>query len=277
MIYDVFIYGDRNLYRPGDSVYCNAVVRSFQWETIRDIPVKFRVISPEGKDFIIKKAQLNSNGAAQLSFRLPESALTGSYMVELLSGNNIMLGNYRISVEEFMPDRIKVEVKPNKTTFRPGEILRLDITATNLFGPPAANRKAENELRISRKALYPKKFSDYNFFVKTATEPYFENQVSEGVTDANGQMVQQFTLPDFGQAGLLDAKVFTTVFDETGRPVNRFTQVEIRTQDVMLGIRNLPGWVSTSKPLTVNVIAIDGKEIPSQAKARLEVEMGNRA
>ena len=271
MIYDVFIYGDRNLYRPGDSVYCNAVVRSFQWETIRDIPVKFRVISPEGKDFIIKKAQLNSNGAAQLSFRLPESALTGSYMVELLSGNNIMLGNYRISVEEFMPDRIKVEVKPNKTTFRPGEILRLDITATNLFGPPAANRKAENELRISRKAFYPKKFNDFNFFVKTATEPYFENQVSEGVTDANGQMVQQFTLPDFGQAGLLDAKVFTTVFDETGRPVNRFTQVEIRTQDVMLGIRNLPGWVGTSKPLTVNVIAIDGKENPSQAKARLEV------
>lgn len=271
LIYDVFMYGDRNLYRPGDSVFCNAVVRSFQWETIRDIPVKFRIISPEGKDFLIKKAQLNNNGAAQLSFRLPESALTGAYMIEVLSGNDMMLGNYRISVEEFMPDRIKVEVKANKTTFRPGEILRLDITATNLFGPPAAHRKTENELRISRKAFYPKKYNDFNFFVNTATEPYFENQVAEGTTDDNGQWVQEFALPDFEQAGLLDAKVFTTVFDETGRPVNRFTQVEIRTQEVMLGIKHLPGWVGTSKPLTVNLIAIDGKDNPAQAKARIEV------
>ena len=271
LIYDVFIYGDRNLYRPGDSVFCNAVVRSFQWETIREIPVKFRVISPEGKDFLIKKTQLNNNGAAQLGFRLPESVLTGSYMVELLSGNDMMLGTYRISVEEFMPDRIKVEVKSNKTTFRPGEILRLDITATNLFGPPATNRKVENELRISRKAFFPKKFSDFNFFVQTATELYFENQVSEGATDFNGQWVQEFALPDFEQTGLLDAKVFTTVFDETGRPVNRFTQVEIRTQEIMLGIKHLPGWVGTRKPLTVNVIAIDGKENPAQAKARVEV------
>ena len=271
MIYDVFIYGDRNLYRPGDSVFCNVVVRSFQWETIRDIPVKFRVISPEGKDFLIKKTHLNNNGAAQLSFRLPESVLTGSYMIEVLSGNDMMLGNSRISVEEFMPDRIKVEVKTNKTTFRPSEILRLDIEATNLFGPPAANRKIENELRISRKAFYPKKYNDFNFFVKTVTEPYFENQVSEGATDFNGQWVQEFALPDFEQTGLLDAKVFTTVFDETGRPVNRFTQVEIRTQEIMLGIKHLPGWVGTRKPLTVNVIAIDGKENPAKAKARIEV------
>lgn len=271
MIYDLFIYGDRNLYRPGDSVYVNAVVRSFAWETIQDIPVKFRVISPEGKDFLIKKAQLNKNGAAQIGFRVPESAITGSYMVEVLSGNDMMMGNYRISVEEFMPDRIKVEVKPDKTTFKPGEILSMGITATNLFGPPATNRKVENELRISRKAFYPKKYTDYTFFVNTATEPYFETQVSQGVTDANGKFVQQFSLPEFEQIGLLDAKVFTTVFDETGRPVNRFSQMEIETQKVMLGIRQLPGWVSTRNPVTIGLIAIDRKENPVNARARIEV------
>jgi uncharacterized protein YfaS (alpha-2-macroglobulin family) len=271
MIYDVFIYGDRNLYRPGDSVYVNAVVRSFAWETIQDIPVKFRVISPEGKDFLIKKAQLNKNGAAQIGFLVPESSITGSYMVEVLSGNDMMMGNYRVSVEEFMPDRIKVEVKPGKSLYGPGEILTLDIAATNLFGPPAANRKVENELRISRKAFYPKKFTDYNFFVNVATEPYFETQVSQGVTDISGEFVQQFTLPAFEQIGLLDAKVFTTVFDETGRPVNRFSQMEIETQKVLLGIRHLPGWVGTRKPLTIGLMAIDRKEKPVNAKARIEV------
>lgn len=270
-IYDIFIYGDRNLYRPGDSVHCNAIVRSFAWETIRDIPVKFRVISPDGKDLLIRRAQLNSNGAAQLNFALSASALTGSYMVEVLSGNDVMLGNYRISVEEFMPDRIKVEAIPGKTTYNPGEILSVNITASNLFGPPATNRKVENELRISRKAFYPKKFSEFNFFVKTTSEIYFENQISEGITDANGKFQQEFALPDFEQIGLLDAKVFTTVFDETGRAVNRFSQVEVVTQDVMLGIKHLPGWVSTRKPLSVSLIAINRQETPVKAKARIEV------
>lgn len=269
--YDVFIYGDRKLYRPGDSVFCNAIVRNFSWETIRDIPLKFRVITPDGKDFLVRRAQLNENGAAQLEFALPASGLTGSYVIEVLSGNDVMLGNYRISVEEFMPDRIKVDVKPNKISFLPGEKLSLNLSARNLFGPPAANRKTENELRIGRKNFVPKKFNDFNFFINTSSEITFENQVTQGVTDANGALIQEFTLPVFENIGLLDAKVYTTVFDETGRPVNRFTQVEIATQKEMFGIKNLPGWVNTNRPLSVSVIAIDQKERTVSAQARIEI------
>src|SRR5690606_8738929 len=36
--YDAFFYGDRTLSRPGDSVFCNAIVRSFKWETIAELP-----------------------------------------------------------------------------------------------------------------------------------------------------------------------------------------------------------------------------------------------
>lgn len=269
--YDVFIYGDRNLYRPGDSVFCNALVRNFRWETIQDIPVKFRVISPDGKDFIIRRAQLKSSGAAQLSFGLPDAALTGSYIIEVLSSNDVLIGNYRISVEEFMPDRIKAEVKTDKIAYRNGEMLKANTTATNLFGPPAANRKIESELRISRKAYSAKGFENYNFSITTPTEIYFENMLNEGLTDANGKSEQEFRLPEFVDIGLLSGKLFTTVFDETGRPVNRYTEVEVLTQNSFYGIGPVPGWVSTGRPLSINTIALDRKGKPVQGKARLEI------
>lgn len=269
--YDVFIYGDRNLYRPGDSVYCNALVRSFRWETMMAVPVKFRVIAPDGKDFIIRRAQLNKSGAAQLSFALPTAALTGSYIIEVLSSNDVLIGNYRIGVEEFMPDRIKAEVKTDKSAYRNGEILKAATTATNLFGPPAANRKIESEFRISRKAYTAKGFENYNFSITSPTEIFFENMLNEGVTDASGKSEQEFRLPEFAGIGLLSGKLFTTVFDETGRPVNRYTEVEILTQEIFHGIGPVPGWVSTGRPLNINTIALNRKGKAVTGKARLEI------
>jgi len=269
--YDVFIYGDRNLYRPGDSVFCNAIVRNFKWETIQDIPVKFRVLAPDGKDFIIRRASLNKAGAAQLAFKLPESALTGGYVVEMLSSNEVLIGNYRLGVEEFMPDRIKVEVKTDKSIYSNGDILKATVIATNLFGPPATNRKTENELRISRKLFSAKGYNDYNFNITTPTEIYFENSINEGITDASGKNEQTFTLPEFSNIGLLNGRLFTTVFDETGRPVNRYSEVEIQTQQTFLGIGPVSGWVPTSKPLTVNTIALNRAGQKVSGKARLEI------
>jgi hypothetical protein len=269
--WDVFIYGDRNLYRPGDSVFCNAIVRNFQWETIQDIPVRFRVIAPDGKDFIVRRSNLSKSGAAQLAFRLPETALTGGYVVEVLSSNGVLMGNYRVGVEEFMPDRIKVDVLTDKPAYVNGEILKATITAANLFGPPAAGRKTENELRISRKAFTAKGYDNYNFSITTPTEIYFENIVNEGITDASGKNEQVFKLPEFSNIGLLNGRLFTTVFDETGRPVNRYTEVEIRTQNTFFGISSVSGWVSTGKPLSVNVIAVNKAGKPVSGKARLEI------
>ncbi|MCB9014279.1 MAG: alpha-2-macroglobulin family protein [Lentimicrobiaceae bacterium] len=269
--YDVFIYGDRNLYRPGDSVFCNALVRSFKWDAVQDIPVKFRVIAPDGKDYIIRRAQLSKTGSAQLSFRLPESALTGGYIIEVLASNDVLIGNYRIGVEEFMPDRIKAQVKTDKESYFNGEVLRANTTATNLFGPPAANRKIESELRISRKDFIAKGYENFNFSITTPTDIYFENSVNESTTDAKGMSEQQFTLPDFAEIGLLSGRLFTTVFDETGRPVNRYNEVEILTQSTFYGIGPVPGWVSTGRPLSIHTTALNRQGKAVKGDAKLEV------
>ena len=54
---------------------------------------------------------------------LPTAAITGSYTLEVYTSNDVLLASKNFSVEEFVPDRIRVNTKLDKTFLRPGECL----------------------------------------------------------------------------------------------------------------------------------------------------------
>jgi uncharacterized protein YfaS (alpha-2-macroglobulin family) len=182
------------------------------------------------------------------------------------------LATKSVLIEEFMPDRIKVEAKLDKENLLPGDITNLNITATNFFGPPAANRNYELEIQLKEKYFSPKKYSRYNFMLSDRNA-YYDNIVREGQTDENGKAVESFTAPkEYLNRGLMQADFFTTVFDETGRPVNRKTTATIFTQDVFYGISN-DGYhyYALNQNVKFPIIALDKKEQPIAAKARVQV------
>ena len=270
--YDAYIYGDRNLYRPGDSVYCNVILRDFGVKTIKDFPIIFRVISPDGKDFLKRRLSLNDNGSAETAFELPFKANTGTYICEILTLTDTLIGNYSIKVEEFMPDRISVDVKSDKKKYESGDEAKFTITAMNLFGPPAANRKVENELRITKKNFSPKDYPNrYNFTINSSESINYFSEINQTTTSANGTVIQTFKLPKYEAIGALNGRLYTTVFDETGRPVNRITNFEIITQKQYLGIGLLPGWLQSDRPINIDLIALDLNEKPTQSKARMDI------
>ncbi len=271
--YDVFIYGDRNLYRPGDSVFINAIIRDFAVRTVTGIPVIFKVITPDGKDFLKKRVNVNEYGSALISFVLPGKAYTGTYTVEVLTVNNVLQGSYRIKVEEFMPDRITVKVNADKQNYTTGEKVKLNITANNLSGPPASGRKVENELRLTRKSFRPDPYKNYNFTLSSKEDLNIISTVSQTTTSDKGIAYQEFQLPETANSGLIEGKIYTTVFDETGRPVNRLTKFDLFTQNVFVGMSPLPYWISTGKPVYIKMIAVNEKQKAVSAKAKLEVIM----
>ena len=116
---DAFIYGERDIYRPGEEIHAAAILRDKQWKNPGEIPVRFRLVMPNGKELKNLRKMLNSSGAAEISVPLPAEAYTGSYQLELYSGNDVLLGTKTISVEEFVPDRIKVDVSVNRPSLKP--------------------------------------------------------------------------------------------------------------------------------------------------------------
>ena len=131
--------------------------------------------------------------------------------------------------------------KLDKEFLRSGDVAKLSINATNFFGPPASNRKYETEIQVKQKNFTAKKFEDYNFSLANQNS-FFDKVVKEGTTDAQGNAAVEYTVPDtYANMGALQTSFYTTVFDETGRPVSRATSVDIFTQDVFFGIKQ--DWV----------------------------------
>ena len=286
--YQAFLYGDRDLYRPGDTLHTNVVVRTDDWRLPPlGLPLKVRLLLPTGKEYASLGEKLNASGAVESRFILPASVMTGTYSLEVLTGNDVLLTSKAISVEEFIPDRLKVTMTAAPTVVRSGGTVAATIAAQNLFGPPAAGRKFEVEFSLKEKAFSAKQYPGYDFTINTGERPQrseygeeaaptgiaarFQKEVREGETDAAGRGTASYQLPDVRDLGTLEGVAFATVFDETGRPVNRLATFEVQTQATMFGIEQLPELVSTRQLLPVRLLALTPAGQPTTAPAQVRV------
>ncbi|UOQ74276.1 alpha-2-macroglobulin family protein [Hymenobacter cellulosilyticus] len=283
--YQAFLYGDRDLYRPGDTIQTNTVIRTEGWQAPpANLPVKIRLLLPTGKEYASLRKKLSADGSFESRFILPAGIMTGLYTLEVLTGNDVLLSSRQISVEEFIPDRLKVTVKAAPTVVGPGQTVNANITALNLFGPPASDRKFEVEFSLKEKPFTPKNYPGYTFSINSgqnqprsyseessSISDRFEKTTREGTTDASGKGTASYEIPGYEDLGTLEGAAFTTVFDESGRPVNRLATFEVQTQSVMFGVQDVPELVSTQQPLTMRFVALTPKGQPTRADAQIKV------
>ena len=269
---DAFIYAERDVYRPGEKINFSVIIRDAAWKTPGDVPVKLRFLLPNGKELKTIRKSLNEEGSLEAGLDISPSAITGSYTLEVYTSNDVLLSTRSFSVEEFVPDRIRVRADMNKAYLRPGEKGQLAVNAMNFFGPPAAGRKFETEIQVKQKAFVPEKFEGYDFSLVN-TNTYFDKQVKEGTTDEAGNATVEYEVPAaYANSGLLQASFYTTVFDETGRPVSRGTRVDLFTQDVFFGMKN--DWYyyyALNQPVKFQLAAVNKEGNGTTATARIEV------
>ena len=269
---DAFIYAERDIYRPGEKVNFSVLLRDRKWKSPGTIPIKIKFLLPNGKELKIFRKSLNEQGSAEGSVEISNAAITGSYLMEVYSSNDVLLSSKNFMIEEFVPDRIKVTAKLSKPFLRPLDVTTLSINTVNFFGPPAANRNYETEIQVSQKQFAPKNFPDYEFGLANQ-KSFFDKQVIEGKTDHEGNASESYAVPVlYANTGLLQAAFYTTVFDETGRPVSRSVTTDIITQDVFHGIKN-DGYYyySLNQPVNFKLVSVDrnGKAITATAKVKV--------
>jgi uncharacterized protein YfaS (alpha-2-macroglobulin family) len=270
---DAFIYPERDIYRPGEKVNFAVIIRDRQWKSPGELPVKLKFLMPNGKEMKSFRKSLNAQGSLEGDIEMPVSAITGNYVLEVYTSNDVLLGSQAFNIEEFVPDRIKVNATLDKSPLAPGQQANLAINAMNFFGPPAANRKYEAEIQVRSKYFSPKKYRDYDFGIQNIGVS-LDKDVKEGSTDASGNASVSYAVPAmFQNAGVLQATFYTTVFDETGRPVSKSTSTDIFTQSQFFGIGGDGYWYyPLNQAIRFPLIALDKNEqVLSGAKAQVQV------
>lgn len=260
-LYDTYIYADRNLFRPGETANFNAIVRTKDIENVKDLPILFKVINPRGKTFGEYKQNVDREGSAELDVKLPAYASTGTYTLEAYASSDHLLGTYSFSVEEFVPDKIRVEADGDKKSLSPSEEIGIKIFSEYLFGAPCADCRYEVDVNLRHAPFRSKKYANYNFYSQGVSNEYLGNEYSDGSLDSEGKADFTFKAPEgIETRGVVNATAYVSVFDATGRTVSRSVPFKVFPNDYFVGIRRGSYYYGVGSPISFNIAAVNSED-----------------
>jgi uncharacterized protein YfaS (alpha-2-macroglobulin family) len=272
---EAFLSTERGVYRPGESAYLTAVVRNGDGSVPADVPLKLVVRDPRGAEFFSADGRMNANGL--LTFEVPFSiaALTGQYEASLMrAGRPETLGTVSLKVEEFIPDKLKVDIDAPKTPVAPGAKLVFAVQARQLFGPPAAGNKATTWVRFTARDFDPKGFEDYAFHDPLRTFEEDTVELGDGKLDDKGRLSFEVDVPKVQVPSALKAYMYSEVTDSGGRPVSAAGTADINVYSRCLGLKleeNLPIRAKQTVHFRAVALSAEGKPVDA-AGVRLVVK-----
>ena len=157
------LYGDRDLYRPGDTFHLVGALRDDDYSSAgADIPAEVVVRDPQRKIVVEETLRTDGAGLIDLSFPISEVAPTGRWEAELTVGKR-RLETYSFHVEEFVPERLEVAAMATKPHFVADEEPTFEVEARYLFGASAAGSAVEIDCRLVPVASRAGEGNDYSF------------------------------------------------------------------------------------------------------------------
>jgi uncharacterized protein YfaS (alpha-2-macroglobulin family) len=256
--YKIFLYGDRSLYRPGDNVYISGIVRNDETKVIKDEPVVVKIISPAGKTYSEFRQTLNSEGSFEISFQVPDYIQTGGYEAQVYNGAGSLIGSYNFSVEEIVPDKIRVSLNKDKQEVKPGESVKVSVKAEYLFGAKASGLRYDASFKVTHRSFSSKKYFNYDFSNTTSKKSETPDKTSDGVLNDKGEAEVSYEVPDeLTSPGVATVTGYVNVFDPTGRTVTRNVSFDIYPIDYYVGIKANGYYFGTNQTLKFKAIAVD--------------------
>lgn len=230
-----FMFGPRDLYRPGETVIVNALLRDSDGKPLADQPVKLEVVKPDGQVMRTVVSQ-PTNGLYHFTYTLDASAQTGTWSIRANTGDN-QLRNWSFHVEDFMPERMALNLTPQTTPLKADEDVDFNVAGYYLYGAPANGNTLQGQLwlrplREAVKALPGFQFGDIadETLTRTLDEVHLTlDEKGHGQVTAPSQWQETHSpLQVILQASLLESG---------GRPVTRRAEQAVWPAPVLPGIR----------------------------------------
>lgn len=219
-----FIYGERGVWRPGDSLFLNFILEDKQDKIPDNHPVVFELSNPQGQLYKRLFRNKSVDGFYNFSMATDLNAPTGLWQAEVRVGS--VKFNKSVRIESIMPNRLKLEVNAgnNKLISSKGNDI-LSLHAAWLTGATVKNFPANISVMLSPATTQFEKFKEYHFDDLTKR---FETQtitLFDGKLDENGNASFPLTFENQNNApGFLKAAFTTRVFEPGGAfSIDRFS------------------------------------------------------
>ena len=250
--FDVFAWSGRDLYRPGETVRVSALLRDNDGKPVaakngKSQSLFVRLKQPDGKTFVESRIEPSAQGYFRFEKTIPVEAPTGKWQVEFRTdpASKEAVQGMALRIEEFLPERMKLDLASADPVLHPGEPFRLRATGAYLYGAPASGNRFTAKLAVTV-AQHPFALLDsgqakgYFFGDPTVVLPHEAKDVVDATLDAQGKLEQDIALPAEVKGNTpVKAIVSGSLFESGGRSVNRSVERVLWPADALVGVRPL--------------------------------------
>jgi hypothetical protein len=282
-----YLYTDRPIYRPGETVYFKGVVRKdddarYSLPTSAT-PLTLSIRDDRGHTVESQPVTLSDVGTFDAKLALASEAGTGGYFAALELGSvdpaepgsisppqeayRPQLAYAQFQVAEFRKPEFEVNVKPSKESYVNGETIDTAVSADLFFGAPLAGADIKWTATSQPYFFRSDDFSGYSFSDYTpayddSNGPNYEFQqhvrgTGEGKTDAQGRF--SFSVP----ADVVNDRTSQTftleanVTDQNGQAVGAFTAAPVHKGQFYIGLRPDDYVATAGGDAKVSVVTVD--------------------
>ncbi len=235
---DVFMTTDRGAYRPGATIHVTALARSGTVAAIPGLPITAILSRPDGVEYSRMVSTNDRAGGHVLSLPLADGVPRGTWRIDLKSDLDAPpLATQTVLVEDFIPERIDVNLALADGDLRFGARELLSVEARYLFGAPGADLPVEGDLTLRRRTGLDG-WPHYRFGRHDANFAPRRASFASKVTDVAGLAAVPMVWPEVEAEGaLLEAAMTVRVSDGSNRPVERSLTRAIAPDGPVIGIR----------------------------------------
>jgi uncharacterized protein YfaS (alpha-2-macroglobulin family) len=256
------IYGERGVWRPGDSLYLTFLLEDKLRLLPPTHPVVMELQNPQGQIAQRLVRSSSENGFYKFATATAADAPTGNWTARVKVGGAQF--TQIVKIETIKPNRLKINLDFGKDRITAEDNNITGALHVNwLAGSPGRNLKAEFEVLLTKAQTKFEKFPDYTFDDPTRDVASEAKPVFQGFTDDDGNARVNATLEVSGEpAGMLNAIFRGKVFEESGNfstdrfslpfyPYTSFTGIRLPQGDKSRGM------LMTDTTHRVDIVTLD--------------------
>jgi uncharacterized protein YfaS (alpha-2-macroglobulin family) len=162
---DAYVFSERGVYRPGETVHITALLRDGQAVAADGVPLTLVMERPDGVEYRRAVTPDRGIGGRSMSVDLVRSASTGTWRVRAYADpKRPPIGETTFMVEDYVPDRMEFDLTSDAKSLTRNTPAKVTVDGRFLYGAPASNLSLEGEINITAAKERPG-FAGYHFGV----------------------------------------------------------------------------------------------------------------
>lgn len=271
-----FLFTERDVRRPGDTVFVGVIVRDLAGSLPAGHPVHFELYNPKEQRIDDQVATLGDKCFITFTSITPDDAMTGNYRAQVRIGSATF--TRIIKIETIKPNRLKIRLDfPYAVAGGENKTIRGDMKVTWLNGSTARDLKSVVDLLLKPVRTTFDRYGQY-CFDDPAAQFWSESQtIFDGTINSSGEAVVSFTPDDELTApGMLNAIFTTKVFEKGGDASITQTVVPYAPYPAFVGI-NIPALgatgriLYTDRPNEVRLVTVDRYGKPVKSEVQIDI------